>query len=136
LVFKIGSNGIILDIQTSFYENPNVLPTAPTSFTGTKVGTGIGRYFDFSWNASTDNDMIHHYIISYTEAGTFTKTIYHLVPARGTVPTLVGNTYTVRINTWGYHYGAPMSWSVKSIDVSGNESADSNSYFDSNGGVW
>jgi hypothetical protein len=136
LVFKIGSNGIILDIQTSFYENPNVLPTAPTSFTGTKVGTGTGRYFNFSWNASTDNDMIHHYIISYTEPGEFKTYVYHLVPARGTVPTLFGNTYTVQINTWGYHFGAPMSWSVKSIDISGNESASSNTYNDLSGGIW
>ena len=136
LIFKIGSNGIILDIQTSFYENPNVLPTAPTSFTGTKVGTGTGRYFNFSWNASTDNDMIHHYIISYTEPGEFKTYVYHLVPARGTVPTLFGNTYTVQINTWGYHSGAPMSWSVKSIDISGNESASSNTYYDSSGGIW
>jgi hypothetical protein len=142
-VYQIGTFGQIEAIYNSVYET--TLPSAPTNFTGTKVGTGASRYAVFEWTPSTDNDMIHHYILEYTEFGGFTTRKYGIGYSRvvkndltvltqiytgGQIPTNGNGKISIQIDNtlWGNHGGAPMYWKVSAVDISGNVSAYSDSY--------
>jgi len=156
LVYQISSSGVILAIYNSVYETSptHTPPSAPTNFTGQKFDTGVNRYAIFQWTPSTDNDMIHHYVLKYTESGGFTSRSYGIgytpnntfielptgitnYPTSDPNPvypltslTLVGGKYNVKIlaSFWGNHGTAPMNWHVTAVDISGNESGISNVY--------
>jgi hypothetical protein len=124
-VYQISSSGVILSIYNPIYESPAVRPSTITNFIGEKLGTGLTRGIRFSWTPSTDNDMIHHYILYNKSLGGST-TIIHLLPVNGYNPYLVSGKLTVSIN--GGYYPTPNYWWITSVDISGNESLDSNYY--------
>lgn len=158
LIYYIDESGIIQGIYTSVYESPNVAPTIPPNFTGSKsIIGGATRYIDFTWDPSTDNDMLHHYNLYTSSPGeNFAVVTLHIVPAifpelrystgRYTRPRNVAlpvnfsaTKSVMRIsNTYFNNFGngAPVSWWVTSVDISGNESAASNGFYLSGGSNW
>ena len=157
LIYYIDYNSQVTSIYTSVYESPNVPPTAPPNFSGSKsILGGTNRYIEFTWDDSTDNDMLHHYNLYYYSigagGGTPDQTI-HIVPAvintlgSGYIRPKNMTTYSgfpatksvMRVSSTffdNYGSGAPVSWWVKAVDISGNESAASNTFYLSGGSNW
>jgi hypothetical protein len=87
----------------------------------------LTRRIAFYWTPTTDYDSdIHHYILYNKSLGGST-TIIHLLPVNG---------YYVGQDTFGRnvivinggYYPTPNYWWIRSVDISGNESLDSNYY--------
>jgi hypothetical protein len=126
-VYQINSWGKITGIYNPIYESPAVRPRTITNFIGEKLGTGLTRRIAFYWTPTTDYDSdIHHYILYNKSLGGST-TIIHLLPVNG---------YYVGQDTFGRnvivinggYYPTPNYWWIRSVDISGNESLDSNYY--------
>ena len=147
LIYNINSSSQVSSIYTSVYESPDVAPTTPLNFTAMKsILGGTSRYITFTWDASTDNDMLHHYNLYcsyFTGASNAIGTI-HIVPA---IITNGVQNYAAPRDYYIYPSGFPAtkniirisnskfsdfngvagaSWHVKAVDISGNESAASN----------
>jgi hypothetical protein len=135
-IYQISSAGAILAIYNSVYESPNVLPSTVTGMTGARLGTGSSRSLQLTWTATTDNDMIHHYNLYVRNVGDFTTSTYHLVKSLARTPTISGTSRSIVIFPMPYYGGAPTTWWVTAVDISGNESAASNTYYESTGGTW
>jgi uncharacterized protein (TIGR02145 family) len=123
-VYQISSDGVILSIYNPIYESPAVKPSTITNFTGELLGTGDIK---FSWTPSTDNDMLHHYIL-HNKSLAGSTSIINLLPVNGYNPTLVNGVLTASINRGYYDNVTPNYWWITSVDISGNESLVSNSY--------
>jgi hypothetical protein len=159
LIYYIDESSIIQGIYTSVYESPNVAPSIPPNFTGTKsIIGGTTRYIDFTWDPSTDNDMLHHYNLYVREFGSFTVRTLHIVPKifpgvgysngiqRYTRPRNISlpvsfpaTKSAMRIsNTFfgGFGGGAPIDWWVTAVDLSGNESTSSATFYIPQGNSW
>lgn len=145
LIYKIDINSQVESIYTSVYESPNVAPTVPPNFTGARsIIGGTPRYIDLTWDASTDNDRFHHYNLYYNYPGGGTARTIHLVPAVfplssgyitprniGVPASFPATRMAIRIPStrWGsVGGGAPIYWWVTAVDISGNESAASNTF--------
>lgn len=145
LIYYINALSQVSSIYTSVYEVSYTPPTTPLNFTALKsILGGASRYITFTWDPSTDNDMLHHYNLycRYFTGATTVVRIIHIVPA--VVPS-IGNYAAPRDNNTPSGYPAAKNairisnsyfsdfngvsyaiWYVRAVDISGNETAASN----------